>query len=471
MISCSKSCFSDRKVTAFSLLGLVGFVISLMLFNSDPIMSADSDGYIGFGIQRPLGYPWFLRGLQTLFRSFALLPYIQLAVYWTALTYLTLGCFKITEKPLYIAMFFVGFALNYPFIKMAFFILPESFSAAFLMLILGTLLRFFDTQKLKYLLWVSFCIGLGILCKPVFKFMLVVPILLWALFFRKTFSLINLGKIYMPVLVLFLLGSTGQYIKNDVFNTEDFLGHNLLGKAGIIAKEDTPSTLPQFMEPFIKESLKVQSVLQKASQISLAVEFSLACRFYDEMRYAVLGKITQENHLKLTDHDHKTIALEIIKNNPLGYAKDVLMSYIGAWTFLELRTTAQNRNIYEFLDSHKNQIEPSVLDYFQGFRHFKRYYGNTMAYFMRLAFGLAFLSSLYFIGLGFYRGFKQLSLSTAELTGFTSACMIHAGFLVICLVQAAFPRYTLLFWPCIVFLLVLGFRELVLKIYPHYEKA
>ncbi len=460
--------YLNKKLLAITGLSILAFILSVLFIREPVLMAPDSAGYLGFGIQRPCGYPFFLAGFKAIFGSFAALPFIQLAFYYGAMAYLIMSLTHLTQKWIYMLLAFAGLGVNYPFIKMAFFILPESISISLLMLTLAVFLRFCVTRHIKYLIWGITFISLGFLCKPVFKFMLVLPAMMLILFFRERFTVKNMMIIYIPAVIFGGLGSGVQYHKHRFWGTEDFLGHNLLGKAGLVAAKNTPSTMPPFMTPFEEESLRIQAFLQQAPW---KLKFVLKCPLYDHMRYPFLGKVATTTELRLTDRDYQTLAFEVIQHNPWEYLQDVGLNYIAAWGLLELRTTAETEQLYAFLDQHRTDIPSPIFDYFQGFRFFKRYYGDIAAYVTRFFMGLACLFSVYFGMVGLYKGVRRKTISNAEIFGFLAASIVQGGFVTICLLQAALPRYILLFWPCIILLLVLGCRELILRVYPYYEKA
>lgn len=445
------------------------FIGSVFFYNNSLLVASDSAGYIGFHLSRPVGYPLFLAGIQHLCGSLSILPYFQLLIYYVSMAYLMLSVLRITHKWLYLTLIFIGLNINYPFVKMAYFILPESLSISFLFLILGSFIRFFSTKQLKYLIYVSIFIGLGILCKPVFKFLLILPLLIWSVFYRSNVSIKRVSKIYIPVLLLILLGSGVQYFKNGFFGTESFFGHNLLGKAGLIAQQGTPSQRPGFMYAFEEASFRLQAVVKQSPSVS--VRFALACPLYDQMRYYFLGEITHAQNLDLIDNDYKNIAVEIIKHNPIGYAQDVFLNYVGAWLLLELRTEQENKDLLRLIKENEKNIPQSVVGYFYGMHHFDRIHNTLLSYAVRFFMGLTWLLSLYFLVVGFYKGIKKKVASLDLLTGFTASCIIQGGIMVVSIMQAGIPRYVVLFWPCIILILVLGFREFIKKVLPTYEKS
>lgn len=440
-------------------LGSLTFFLGLfymLAFSNTPLMQPDSLSYINFSPVRPLGYPLFLWTLKTLTGSYKMVPYLQLSFYFAAIFYCGLNFYKLSQSLLLSLGLILGISVNVAFIKLFSSLLTDVVGGGCLLFFLGSLFSFLHHPRLKtiYSLWIV--IGVACLIRPVFYCLVgVLPILylINGRFFRE-----NMGQRLLfptlPFLFLLSIGSVGQYINHGFFKTESFLGNNLIGKVSLIAEPSIPSQYPSFMHSFGQNSAKIRYILDKAP--SLRVRYLLSVPYYDVVRFSFLPSLLPP---KDSDSFSKHIALEVIKEKPSEYAKDVLMNYRALWQLWDFYSFEEGKEFDTLLHS----LSSPALDNMYASSSIRgdvnRKFGHPfLVQGIRTVLGFTFILSLFFPLAFFVLWIQGKSLSLLGLGGMLSSITIQSGYILTALLQAGIARYALLFWPCISILLAVSLK-------------
>lgn len=408
-----------------------------------PLMQADSGSYISFSSCRTVGYPTLLWSIHKVFDSYAWLPIIQLGLHFAAATFLSITFYQLTRIFLLSSGLLSFLLMNVEWIKYDFMILTESLGGTLLLLGIAFMIRFYQNAKTKDLMGLSLIVGLSILIRPVSYAL--VPVLAglayvaWPHVKGRTWAMI------LPLILALAMGSAVQRYRNGFWDTESFLGHNLLGKAAIIVDASVPSKHPEAIQELAAMAKPIQETLKRVP--TWPMQYMITAPYYDYLRFTYAGKSGKDTP-KASDQYWKEIALDIIKARPFLYMEDVAMNYFSLWFLWDLQTTGKSEVFSKLL----HDLEP--FPYYGKFPLPPRTTAGAQkwAVFTPLVRGmlvLSFVLSFMVMGYVLYRRIRKQPVDMLLQVAFTMALIVNGLYGLTALLQAGLPRYALFAWPAI----------------------
>jgi hypothetical protein len=303
--------------------------------------------------------------------------------------------------------------------------------------------RFYMQGQTKDLIGLSLMVGLSILTRPVsyalVPVLAVVTYLLWPQVKTRLWALI------LPLILVLAMGTAIQRYRNGFWDTESFLGHNLLGKAAIVVDDSISSKHPEAIQELAAMAKPIQEMLVHAP--SWQMEYILTAPYYDHLRYTYAGK-SGKGTPKASDQYWKEVSLDIIKARPLAYAKDVLMNYYALWFLWDFKTTSEalmledlTKTLYPFPVYKEFIFPPRATEAAKAWRHF--------APFMRGGLILSFLVSFLVMGYVLYQRIRRRPVDMLLQVSCIAAFIVNGLYGLTALLQAGLPRYALFAWPAI----------------------
>jgi hypothetical protein len=418
-----------------------------------PLMQVDSGSYIAFGSCRTMGYPTLLWAIHKISGSYAWLPLIQLGLHFAAATFLSITFYQLTRVFILSFLCLSAQLINMEWVKYDFMILTESVSGSLLLMAMAFILRFYMHGKTKDLIGLSLMVGLSILMRPVSYAL--VPVLAVVSYLLWPQVKMRLWVIILPLILVLAMGTAIQRYRNGFWDTESFLGHNLLGKAAIIVDDSISSKHPEAIQELAEMAKPIQEMLTHAP--SWQMEYILTAPYYDHLRYTYAGKSGNDTP-KARDQYWKEVSLSIIKAHPLLYAKDVLMNYCALWFLWDFKTTSETlvlenltKALYPLPVYKEFPFPPRTTAAAKTWRHF--------APFMRGGLMLSFLVSFLVMGYVLYQRIRRRPVDMLLQVCCIAAFIVHGLYGLTALLQAGLPRYALFAWPAIgvMMLSVIGF--------------
>lgn len=403
----------------------------------DVIHTPDSAGYIHFSPSRTAGYPLFLSAFKLLTGSFAWLPHIQIALVWASIGYVSRGLPRYLRLPWLLGMIAVCFITKQCYCLE---IMTEPLVMTLFMVWAGLMLHRHS------ILGVGLCVGGLILLRPVAY--AVLPAYLFYVWAQKESWI----KSFIPLIGCFALGVGAQAIQNNIWSTQSFLGHNLIGKVAFVIKPDMQgSTADQTL--FIQRMATYMGPIQQAlaDVPSEPIRYYLSAPIYDVIRYGKLTSFHEDLLVDVAQHDifWKNTALEIIKQNPAAYIKDVWMNWQALWFMWDLLPEEQR----VIRTHYAEKVSCNIPDFkFERFEQKSRY-AIFVYIFRSIVFFVIILSLAHFI---YIKWWRRYSLSAQQVTLLIISLALHGIFLLTAMLQAGLPRYALVLWPYFGLILLLS---------------
>lgn len=420
------------------------------------LMAPDSAGYTAFAPNRTVGYPLFLQFVYKIFDTHTIVPTIQWSIFGAAAFSLAL---QIQRKwgMGYGILSILGTLCNPEWNKYHNMILTESLSSSLLLFVLATLIAYTRNPKARKLALLSGFIGLGILIRPINYTWLAAPILFlitfWSQFKKRPAAYFS--ALLLPF-VLIIFGGIYMYAQHHgAYKTQSFLGHNLIGKAGVFANPDYPTSNPTFVKAMAQKVQAYRTGVEKISTIQ--GHYFLSAPFYDQVRFQNQASITKDLGIALTDDEMFSISRELIACNPMAFAKDTFINYAALWLLLDFKTPSEKAQIDAFAASYQPSKDES---YTMEFITTAKARPTWLVYLLRAGFAVFATISLIAALMLLFQGRHRVS-DELFLAG-TAGAIIHGGYGVIAILQAGLPRYAMSFWPCLTLVGIVVLRHIIL---------
>lgn len=444
----------DCLILFVPLLALIAAYLTHRFFTPE-LMQVDSGGYIHFSPTRTVGYPVFL----SFFSNLNYVPLVQWLIYGLGVWTLARVISNHFGKPWGYLIAVLSF-LNPEWNKYHFNILTESLSSSLLIFLLAGVFSFVKERQLKSLAFVSVMVGLGILIRPINYTWLAASIMLLLAYgsFQKSAIIKQLLTALMPLGVILLAGMAMYAQHHGEFKTQSFLGHNLIGKAGVFAQESCPTDQPKFMKSLAEKTKPITKAVGTLSIMQGRYMYSAS--YYDHIRYSLLNEVSKEQNISLSDQDMLNLSKDIIRCHPMAFLKDSILNYAALWLLLDIKTSFEAFQDKLFINANPEMAK--VLwnaDYLQNARPRP----DWLVYGVRLCFGIAGLLSLLFSLNLFITSLRARKPSDFLVMAGVSGALIQSGYMVIAVLQAGLPRYAMSFWPCLLFLFVVVCHHILNK--------
>jgi len=449
------SCYGEQSESEASILlrskKLVHYItmylplaisIGLLIFPpATELIQIDSPSYIDFHISRTIGYPAFLWVFKKITGSLHYIPFIQLIFYTAGCTFLARRLYHLqpTRLGLLLILLAIGLMMGHPeIINYHFQVMSESLSLSILLFLLGLWIDFSQNPRPQTLITISLLIGVGILLRPSgYASISLLALALWVLR-TKAFLLRSwLAAVVVPVVLMIFVGSAANRLIHGFWGTQSFLGHLLIGKVTFVMRKDVVTPEPEKYQQLYQAVIPIQKVIAQIPQSQ--PRQLLRAPYYDVVRYQLLDQIFPP------PHDWNTvwrdIAFAVIKDNPVGYLKDILENYTTLWVYPQ---ATSYENSAQFL-AYFEKMRP--LPYMDRYPFTLRGVPAWFALFFHLCFALAFLISIYsLIGVLLASKYRWIRIAAG------GSWLIHSHYFLTACVQAGLTRYAVSLWPAIVFI-------------------
>ncbi|MEI8295896.1 MAG: hypothetical protein WCG04_05170, partial [Alphaproteobacteria bacterium] len=360
-----------------------------------------------------------------------------------------------THFGLFMTMVAVGLIMGHPEIaKYHFQIMTESFSLTILLFILGLWIDFTQDPRSQTINTISLLIGLGILLRPSgYASISLLVLALW-LVRKEVFRapLHWLEAILAPLALMVILGSTANYFVHGFWGTQSFLGETLIGKVTFIMRENVVTPEPEKYKKLYQAVVPIQEVVEELPTTP-QVRQLLRQPYYDVVRYKIIRDIFPADHnWNIVWRD---MAFAVIKDNPVGYFKDVVANYTALWIHPHV---ISHEAAASFLGDFE---ELSPLPYID---HYPFSLNGVPAWFallFHLCFTIAYFISVYSL-LGVMIAPKHRWIAMAA----GASWLVHSNYFLTSCVQAGLTRYADAFWPAIVVICIIFLLQLVNKFKP-----
>jgi hypothetical protein len=460
----------------FLVTGILSIVVGYgywLLYGNTPMMAPDSMSYITFSPSRTPAYPIFLFLSKTIFGDYSIVPILQLILLLSGVTYLVCQFYHLSRSAFWSMALWLLLAGNLEMIKYAFLILTEALTITLLLLCLGLLCRFIITGATRYLGLISALLGVAILIRPA-SYGWVLGLLFAGIGAKAYLSQLRyryiVSIISIPLLICLLLGSVFNHYRHGFFSTQSFLGEMLIGKTGILAEENIPSNNARAMKILADYSRPVRSLLQVAP--TLRIEYLLSSVYADQYRYSPfaqqVSKTMLESANKTTpelDKERTKLAIEVIMERPIEYARYVLLHYAALWQVWDLGTPLEVQQMNHFLS--KSTPLPGNLEYPEYPRQAAYKKGSWIAIPLRLALIWVFCITVYAPLMLLIQLYRGQVISEFLCLASVSAGFVQGAYLLTALIQSGIPRFFLVMWPAIALIGVSSLWYIFNIVYKH----
>lgn len=506
------------SISAFFLA--VSYFFFFAIYDPITFTRPDSNSYAEFMPHRSVGYPFFLYCIRSIFGTYKAAVPLQLFLYSGSSIYLAFALSRFYNQNI-LGFAVLGLLFASPFwISHVFQILTEGVACSLLCLMLGIVFNYGRTKKATYLIPLSLLTGLSILIRPV-NYSLVPGVILfgfWAWPHVKS-KIQFFIFLFMPFVIVLNLGSLGYWIKHGSFQTQSFLGFNLIGKAGLFTTTKTPSQYPEFMKSLSNRVEPVRNILEKFP--SQQVRFRISQPYYDQIRYrGPIQEAFEKTGLDLSriekDNFWLKRAFEIIRFSPKEFLEDTWRNWMALWFSWdlignprldeEMEGTILREKLWAVMQVpgyycpkcpqssiKTSQSKPASAPKIRAFQSPQLFFENSQAQKLKneklkiftysfkkflkypayllnkwnkqfdcirfLHVALFFLTS-FFVILVLWASFLRKELKNIFWPLGIASLWVHSGYGVIAVLQAGSARYSASLWPCI-FVVALGALELL----------
>jgi hypothetical protein len=271
-----------------------------------------------------------------------------------------------------------------------------------------------------------------------------------------------------------VVGVSVNYYKHGFFSTQSFLGHNLYGKVAFVVKDGMKSDDPleqKILDKMIQAMKPIQDPIEQVD--SSQIYCLLMMPAYDKLRYELLGRfegsLPEIKALKDKDAFYKSVAIKVIKQNPVKYAKDVAINYAALWFLVDLKTDTIRNQLENYIEKYRQikEFQDIQLDYSYITKKtliIKKTIPLLMMYSVKAFLGFCFLISFYFIFIVSRLLLLQQKIPPLFLIGTFCALNVHSSYLLTAALQAGIVRYSAVMWPYL-FLMVIAFLTIFMKLF------
>ena len=416
------------------------------------LMAPDSPGYIDFSPSRTAFYPAFLSAVHLLFKTYDVVPILQLMIFSIAVSSLCANIRLLFNSRLISWILFGALILNPAIFKFHLQILTESLSLSIFCGVLATVARFCRTKNSSNLGWAMILASLGAGVRPSnYPLIIAVGIFILTVWRLGQINYKGVAKSLAPAPLILLLAAGLFYIKHGEFKTQSFLGHNLYGKVIVYTDETIQTQSPKSTKAMAELFAPIKSIIN-GNKLS-PVLFNLLDPLYDIARYEELQTPShtklifddiQNRYPEITDDYLMERSTEIIKAFPALYAKDVALNFIALWQLWFITTPAEQAEIKTLL----NHIDISPL-YTQILLNKLKTMPTGFVLIVRFILAILFINSLIY-SLFFF--ISPARLSNQKIFLAFTALTINGTYLLIALTQAGLARYAMSMWPGVIIL-------------------
>lgn len=461
----------DKKTTENSSIlkavyGGIVFLFWLFYWICPPevkLFTDDADSYIHYGPTRTIGYPVVLSLVKLLTGGYEAISIVQLSALCGAVFFAAVSLSRFLKSfILGLALIVVILSLN-EVVKFCFEIYTESLGISLLLVLAAICLTYIRDSSKQSLFLMGLLTGLLILFRPS-SYALLGAIFALLLLYRQKIK--NIFKCFVPpLLVCLLIGSAVNYSRYGFFSTQSFMGHNLYGKMAFVVTDTVQSSDPiesEMIQKMAKGMRPLQTELNKIN--SLKLYFILSTPLHDKLRFFLLDKKIRSTMPELSaisdlDGFYKKVALQIIKQNPTAYLKDVMIHYSALWFVWDLITFDEKELLTEWINHLK--VTDAFKEIEQDYSWYKfRQKSAFVVFLIRSFLYFCFCLSFVFIARGLRSLWKKEPLDKKWGVGLFLSLAIHAMYFSTALFQAGYPRYSMFMWPYL-FMMALTFASIV----------
>jgi hypothetical protein len=321
-----------------------------------PNISPDSASYLSFADYRPPGYPVFLYAYRQIFGGLTYLPQVQFGLFFASVVLLALSLAGLTNNisSAFLVVLIGGyFVPEFPHAS----VLSDSLYGSFVVTGAACFVFFVSTKRQGLVCLVALFFALAIITRTI-GYATIPPLVL------SLVVLVVFGQQHARVIVLagvsigiVLFGACAiSYAKTGYFRLGSYGGMSLLGK-GLMIAAPLPPNHPFSSLNWIPEEIEAAQ-LELRHAPSLHLEILMLDEYYEYLRW---DKMLSEFERRwpawsqtTEDYDKGQLALELSKqyiaNNPVGYAKLVLLDYLALWTMPRLITKSEEASLQRIWD-------------------------------------------------------------------------------------------------------------------------
>ena len=438
-----------------AVLGVGMMAAFTLVVTPPPLMSPDSDGYLGWHPYRTPGYPLVLALIGALDPSFAILPYVQMALLIGTTAFLAQAGARLGGPWWVWVLMGLGAAGN-PFLwRFAWQMQTEALfitmGTAFLACI-GMALRH-RPAGLGWLIGASLCLGAAILIRPVgYALLGVAPLV--AVVWRGGRLRAALAAT-VPALVMLLAVSSWNLATKGFFATQIFGGYNIVGQVAVLVEPEMEFDTPEAAAAarriadelaHVRAQLRMDPAEWKTFYWMTTYAYNLALRRHalpaidDAIEKSGSKPSSPVESIRQANALAWRIALSAIAQQPLSYVQLVAVHFVGLWTLPDVaspETTAAVRRLLCAESFKQFYCASDQLDVLQV------HVPAPVAAIKDAVLATLMLGSfLLIVVVALWQG------APAVLAfGAIAALCVNANHLLVALVEAGLPRYALAAWP------------------------
>ena len=322
-------------------------------------LTPDTALYIGLNEVRSIGYPGFLRTVIALFGNLSVLVAIQLNLLLVSIVMLGWAVTRVVGRRLCGIALLLLQGLNPALLIWAEQVMTEGLFIPLLMAHAAFVLLLLTRPSRAIAALASVTLVAAIVVRPAaYSLLLNLPLLVLLLRVRQAGIL---AWVIIPAAALYLAAAGAHKAALGTWQSQSFGGFTLLGKVALLIHGDVPGAPPLGEEIYRRIAVQVRDAETKRFPTEVRV---YTANWYDPILYGdvlpVLLDYVRHNDADASDTYGSvwrqmnsvawSLAIRVIRQEPIGYLKLALSQYDGLWSITLMPSVPIGKNYVEMTD-------------------------------------------------------------------------------------------------------------------------
>jgi len=348
---------------------IVANIIVIRHWPLPAIITPDTALYLGFNEVRTFGYPVFLKTVIVLFGDLRLLVAIQLNLLLGSIVLLGWAVAWLVGSRLCGIALVLALALNPSQLNWTELLMTEGLFIPLLLTHAALVLLLLRRPSRPIAALASMTLVAAILVRPAaYSLLLNLPLLVLLLRGRQ---IAILAWAIIPAVALYAVAAGAHKVALGTWQSQSFGGYTLLGKVALLIHGDVPGAPP------IGEEIhrRIAAQVKEAETKKFPTEYWVyTANWYDEILYRKISPLlsdyvkaaypseTGDDVWRRINSVAWSLAVGVIKQDPIGYLKLILAQYYGLWSVTLTGSVPIGENYAESMDRSLQYLnENSIL--------------------------------------------------------------------------------------------------------------
>jgi hypothetical protein len=426
------------------------------------------------GVDRSLGYPYFMHFISLFSENILILKFFQLFLLSFSIIFLSREFYFLTSNKTISFILGMTIFLNVKVSKYGFTITEEALFIPLIIIIASLVIRVCMNINIRNVVLLSLMVGLLVSIRPigiVFVPALFIIFLLNLPKIRKK-SILYLSAFIVPLIILITLENYLFLMHAESDYRSRTIGVNLIGKTPQMAiNKPKNSYYPSLSNLIYDKGLVIRKIIDSQDSFALKQYFRnvLAVEYHDigTMDKDIsdeIGRysIEQKNHSR--GEVTQGIFTEYLQENFSKYFEITALNYLANWHLSEILTKSDLSKLKEFTNSKMYENMPKSMD-IRLDHHIKVLSRHTKyAVYAKIFMIATFIVSIVMLVLGLFKFLNSTDKEKVHpfyLLSIIFPLLLHGYLLAISLIINIQMRFILTFWPIIMIIFIMALFKIM----------